>query len=127
MWKIGAIVGIGLTLLGSGFLLGRASVDGRGDGTGEELYQDSLGTVDDIRAESRILREKVGSLRGELGTLDGAIDRGRSGVADSVAISEEITRDSGSVGDLSRSLGQDIADIGAASSGLAGIFGVSPE
>jgi hypothetical protein len=42
-------------------------------------------------------------------------------------ISEEIESDSGEIRDIARELNSDIADIGAASQGLAEIFGVKAE
>jgi len=127
MWKIGAVVGICLALFGGGFLLGRFCFNGPGSGTSEELYQDSIDTIEDVRDESDAIGGEVESLGGEITKLDDSITASTSGVESSIGVSRDIEAGSGEIGDIAESLKGDIADIGAASSGLAGIFGVSPE
>jgi hypothetical protein len=127
MWKIGAVVGICLALVGSGFLLGRFCFNGPRSRTGEELYQDSVNTISDVRDESDAIAGEVESLGGEVGKLDNSITASTSGIESSVGVSRDIETDSGEIGDIAESLKGDIADIGATSRGLADLFRIGAE
>jgi len=125
------IIIIAALLCLSCFFAGRTLSDRHRVDTGSELYQNTLAEIGKLRTEIEGYTELIEQLSPELSELSGRIESSRIGIEESrlriessLRISRDIESNSGKIGDLAGELNSDITDIGAASRGLAEIFGV---
>lgn len=89
-----------------------------------ELYDDLIESVDELRKLYGDINSNIEQLRG---TTEGIIERfesGITGIEEGITGLENIITDSREAGDIARGIRDDIAEIRAASEGLAGIVGI---
>jgi len=116
------------------FFLGRSCSNGSTVDTDTDLYQNTLVELGNLRHEIAEYSNLIEKLGPELTSLTDRIEASKDGIAESqrgiessLSLLGDITADSGAIGDITRELNLDIANIREASRGLSEIFGVETE
>jgi len=124
MQKIFTLIGIVSVAFLLGWLGGRANLNRSRMEAGAGVYQDFTGSIDQLRGEVQSISTAVGEVADTTGRIAESVESGQRGLEKGIDGLRDLIADSEEAQSLAGGIGEDLADIGEASRGLADLFGV---